>query len=58
VVDEDLELFALHALVTLPPQPALSALHTANPRTWTGHAGLMRALIWWGAVSTLNCTVK
>jgi len=48
VVDEDLELFALHALVTLPPQPALSALHAARPRTWTGHAGLVRALLWWG----------
>jgi len=48
VLDEDLELFTLHALLVLTPRSALPALHAAMPRTWTGRAGLMRALLWWG----------
>lgn len=48
VLDEDLELFALHALLTLPPQTTLPALHEAAPSSWAGRAGLVRALLWWG----------
>jgi hypothetical protein len=48
VLEEDLELFALHALLTLPPLAALPALHAVNPRTWAGRAGIVRALMWRG----------
>jgi len=48
VVDEDLELLTLHALLTLPADQVLPALHAANPPSWTGRAGLTRALMWHG----------
>lgn len=44
VVDSDLELFLLHALLHLPVEGVLARLQLFTPGTWTGWAAVMRAL--------------
>ncbi|MFC6751676.1 hypothetical protein [Deinococcus aquaticus] len=46
VVEDDLELLALNALIWLPPTKVLDELRQFQPTTWVGRTGLTRALIW------------
>jgi hypothetical protein len=48
MVEEDVEGFALHALVDRPLGSAqlLEALKKLEPTTWTGLAGVLRVLLW------------
>lgn len=56
VLENDLELFLLHALLHLPDEAVPTRLQTFTPGTWTGWAAVMRALIWQGVHAHLERT--